>query len=85
MTLSLPGTLHPLTTHSSPTLSPNPSCTCISFISTAGDRDDDREESISLWNRPSTDGLELQDESDPDLPQGGIRLVPNTRNRSDVL
>ena len=50
-----------------------------------GDRDDDREESISLWNRPSTDGLELQDESDPDLPQGGIRLVPNTRNRSDVL
>ena len=31
LTLSLPGTLHLLTTHPSPTLSSNPSCTCISF------------------------------------------------------
>lgn len=54
-----------------------------------GDRDDDREESISLWNRPSTDSLDLENSSasETDLPGGGIRLVPNSnaRHRSDVL
>ncbi|KAI0743637.1 magnesium transporter NIPA-domain-containing protein [Daedaleopsis nitida] len=50
-----------------------------------GDRDDDREESLSLWNRSSTEDLEAGSESE--LPGGGIRLVPssNARHRSDVL
>ena len=53
-----------------------------------GDREEDREESISLWNRPSTESLDTsENSSDSDLPGGGIRLVPssNPRDRTDVL
>ncbi|KAI0708954.1 magnesium transporter NIPA-domain-containing protein [Cerioporus squamosus] len=52
-----------------------------------GDRDDDREESMSLWNRPSTESSDIETGSESDLPGGGIRLVPssNARHRSDVL
>lgn len=52
-----------------------------------GDRDDDREESMSLWNRPSTESSDVETGSESDLPGGGIRLVPssNARHRSDVL
>ncbi|RDX55216.1 DUF803-domain-containing protein [Lentinus brumalis] len=50
-----------------------------------GDRDDDREETESLWHRPSTESSDTGSETD--LPGGGIRLVPssNARHRSDVL
>ncbi|EJF65229.1 hypothetical protein DICSQDRAFT_152481 [Dichomitus squalens LYAD-421 SS1] len=53
-----------------------------------GESEEDREESISLWNRPSTESLDASEtSSDADLPGGGIRLVPssNSRDRSDVL
>ncbi len=54
-----------------------------------GDRDDDREESLSLWNRSSGEGSDLvENTSETDLPGGGIRLVPssnNTRDRSDLV
>ncbi|RPD59754.1 DUF803-domain-containing protein [Lentinus tigrinus ALCF2SS1-6] len=52
-----------------------------------GDRDEDREESVSLWNRPSTESLDTETGSESDLPGGGIRLVPNSnaRHQSDVL
>ena len=43
-----------------------------------GDRDDDREESVSLWNG-SNSYLDLESATEADFPQGGIRLVPNTR------
>ncbi|KAI1794221.1 magnesium transporter NIPA-domain-containing protein [Ganoderma leucocontextum] len=52
-----------------------------------GDRDDDREESISLWNRLSTESLDASENpSETDLPGGGIRLVPsaNPRHGSDM-
>lgn len=53
-----------------------------------GDLDDDREESISLWNRESTESLDASENaSEADLPGGGIRLVPsaNPRHRSDIV
>lgn len=53
-----------------------------------GDRDDDREESVSLWNRESTESLDTSENaSETDLPGGGIRLVPSAspRHRSDMV
>ncbi|PIL36270.1 transporter [Ganoderma sinense ZZ0214-1] len=53
-----------------------------------GDLDDDREESISLWNRESTESLDTSENaSETELPGGGIRLVPsaNPRHRSDMV
>nr|VWP02477.1 Thioredoxin reductase (EC [Ganoderma boninense] len=53
-----------------------------------GDLDDDREESISLWNRESTESLDTsENSSETELPGGGIRLVPsaNPRHRSDMV
>ncbi len=70
--------------HSMPLFSRSPS----SRHYPRGDQDDDREESIRLWNRESTESLDASESaSETDLPGGGIRLVPSTnpRHRSDMV
>ncbi|KAI0369698.1 DUF803-domain-containing protein [Pilatotrama ljubarskyi] len=57
-----------------------------------GEREEDREESESLWHRPSNESsssdLEAASESEGGIPGGGIRLVPSSNSRhhqSDFL
>ncbi|KAI0355701.1 DUF803-domain-containing protein [Trametes cingulata] len=57
-----------------------------------GEREEDQEESQSLWHRPSNESsssdLEAASESEGGIPGGGIRLVPSSNSRhhqSDFL